>query len=99
MLWPGFLDEAEATLSDHADAGYEAFGDLARLDEINDRLQRHARPMDDLSQRHTAYRDRSRALSLDMVRRSEARLSEWVEQLPPVRRWSRSACRVYAQNV
>jgi len=39
--------------------------------------------MDDLSQRHTAYRDRSRALSLDMVRRSEARLSNWVAQLPP----------------
>ena len=39
--------------------------------------------MNDLSQRLVAYRDRSRALSLDMVRRSEARLSEWVEQLPP----------------
>ncbi|UVC13338.1 hypothetical protein [Mesorhizobium onobrychidis] len=83
LLWPGFLDEAEATLSDNAGAGYEAFGHLARFDDIGDRLQRHARPMDDLSQRHTAYRDRSRALSLDMVRRSEARLSEWVEQLPP----------------
>ena len=27
QLWSGFLVEAEATLSDHADAGYEAFGD------------------------------------------------------------------------
>ncbi|RYG11426.1 MAG: hypothetical protein EON92_10575, partial [Burkholderiales bacterium] len=81
QLWAGFLAEAEATLSDKANAGYEAFGDLARLTRIDDRLQRHAKPLDALAQRLVAYRDRSQALTLDMVRRSEVQLSQWVEQL------------------